>query len=39
MNEPQRHDLLHLLDWHNRQGVLIVAILLGIIIGGFGGLL
>lgn len=39
MNDPQREDLLHLLDWHNRLGLLVFAILLGIIIGVFGGLL
>ena len=39
MNAPQRDDLNHLLDWHNRLGLLTFAVLLGIIIGLFGGMI
>ena len=39
MNAPQADAALHLLDWHNRLGLLSFAVLLGIIIGVFGGML
>jgi hypothetical protein len=37
MNAPQAETTRHLLDWHNRLGLLTFAVLLGIIIGLFGG--
>ena len=39
MNEPQRETVLSLLDWHNRVGALVFAVLLGIVAGVFGGLI
>ena len=39
MNAPQAETTRHLLDWHNRLGLLTFAVLLGIIALGFGSML